>query len=71
MLVQVREDLLDHHRILDAGDDPDGATARPVGLHVDAKYALQALRIIHRSGNQLFLAVSADEGLDTYRSEHL
>ena len=37
------ENLLDHHRVFDAGNDPDRPAAGSAGLDVDAKYALQAL----------------------------
>jgi hypothetical protein len=40
----VIQDLPDHHRILDAGDDPDGPTAGLAGLNVDIEHPLQALR---------------------------
>ncbi len=43
------EDLLDHQRILDAGDDPDGATAGSAGLDVDVEHPLQALSPGHRN----------------------
>jgi hypothetical protein len=38
LLVQVREDLLDHHRILDAGDNPDGAIPHDVPLIEQARH---------------------------------
>ena len=42
--LQVIEDLLDYHRIFDAGDDPDLAAAFPADLDVDIENVLQALR---------------------------
>ncbi len=45
LLVQVSEDFLDHRRILDAGNDPDGATAGSAGLDVDVEHPFQALRL--------------------------
>jgi hypothetical protein len=44
-LFEVGEDLLDRHRVLDAGDDPDRPAAGPAGLDVDAEYPFQALRL--------------------------
>ena len=41
--IQMVEDLSDHPRVFDAGDDPDGASACPAGLDVDPEYALQTL----------------------------
>ena len=35
LLVEVGEDLIDHHWVLDAGNDSDGATAGPAGVDVD------------------------------------
>ena len=46
--VEVGEDLLDDHRIIDAGDDLDAAAASPTGLDVDVEYPHQALRPGHR-----------------------
>jgi len=43
-LIEVSEDLLDHHRILGAGNDLDGATIGTVGLDVDFERPLQAPR---------------------------
>ena len=40
--LEVAEDLLDHHRIFDAGDDLDVATAAVVGLDVDIEHASSA-----------------------------
>ena len=41
------EDLLDHHRIFDAGDDLDLACASLAGFNVDVEYALQSARPRH------------------------
>jgi hypothetical protein len=46
--LQVSEDLLDHRRIFDAGDDFHRATAFLAGLDVDIENALEALRPGHR-----------------------
>ena len=35
------EDLLDHHRIVNAGDDPDRPAAFPAGLDVDIEHPLE------------------------------
>ena len=45
--MQVSEDLLDHHRVLDAGDDAHRPAAHRAGLDVDAEHALEALRPSH------------------------
>ena len=37
------EELVDHHRIFDAGDDLDDATAAVAGLDVDVEHTLQVL----------------------------
>jgi len=37
----VGEDLLDHHRIVDAGDDPHRPAAFTAGLDVDIKHPLE------------------------------
>jgi hypothetical protein len=37
-VLQVIEDLLDHHRIFDAGDDLYGTAAGLAGLNVDTEY---------------------------------
>ena len=42
------EDLLDHHRILNAGNDLDGTAAFPAGLDVDGEHPLESLRPGHR-----------------------
>ena len=39
------EDLLDHQRVFDAGDDLDAAAASLTGLDVDVEYPLQAQRL--------------------------
>jgi len=44
-LIEVGEELLDHHRVRDTGDHLDRPAAGPAGLDVDAKYLLQALRL--------------------------
>ncbi len=44
LLVHVNENLIDYHRVLDAGDDSDSTTTFLAGLDVDAKYAFEALR---------------------------
>ena len=41
------ENLLDHHRVFDAGDDLYGATAAFAGFDVDVEHPLQALRPSH------------------------
>jgi hypothetical protein len=41
----VPEDLLDHHRIVDAGDDLNLAAAALAGLDVDIEHPLQASRL--------------------------
>ena len=43
------EDLLDHHRTLDAGDDLDVAAAGLAGLDVDAEDTLQTLTPVSHS----------------------
>ena len=43
--IAVGENLLDHHRLFDAGNDPDHPATGSAALDVDAKYALQALRL--------------------------
>ena len=45
--VQVGENLLDHHRVFDAGDDLYGATAAFAGFDVDVEHPFQALRPGH------------------------
>ena len=42
--LEVREDLLNHERIFDAGDDLNAAATAVAGFDVDLEYALQALR---------------------------
>ena len=42
--LEVREDLLNHDRSFDAGDELDAAAAAVAGFDVDLEYALQALR---------------------------
>ena len=42
---EVGEDLLDHLRVFDAGDDLDAAAASLTGLDVDVEYPLQAQRL--------------------------
>lgn len=37
--IQMGEDLADHGRILDTGDDPDGTAADTAGFDVDIEYA--------------------------------
>lgn len=44
---QVGKDLLDHHRIFNAGDDLDGVAAAVADLDVDVENALQALPPSH------------------------
>ena len=46
--VEVGQNLLDYHWVLDAGDDSHRRATGPAGLDVDAEYALQALRPRHR-----------------------
>ncbi len=48
LLLQVIKDLLNHHRILKAGDHFDGATAFTTRLDIDVEYMLQALHPAHR-----------------------
>jgi hypothetical protein len=43
-LGEVGENLPDHHRIFDAGDDAHRPAAGCAGLDVDPEHALQALR---------------------------
>jgi len=38
------EDLLDHRRVFDTGNDLHPPTTVPAGLDVDPEYALQTLR---------------------------
>lgn len=45
LFLQVGEDLLDHHRIFDAGDDLDDAAAFTAGLDVDVEHPLGSLRL--------------------------
>ncbi len=62
----MRENLLDHHRVLDAGDDPERATTGRTGLDVDAEDAHQALCPGHRGpafGRRGLLAVIGDLAL--------
>jgi hypothetical protein len=42
-LVEVSENLLDHHRIFDAGHYPDGPAAGSTGLDVDTINTFEAL----------------------------
>jgi len=42
------EDLFDHYRVFDAGNDLGGAAAFTAGLDVDIEYTLQSLRSGHR-----------------------
>ena len=37
---EVREDLVDARRVFDAGNEPDGAAARPAGLDIDVEHPL-------------------------------
>ena len=58
-LIEVGEDLLDHHRIVDAGDDPHRPAAFPAGLDVDIEHPLETLHPVHRCpslGGGLLLA---------------
>ena len=58
-LIEVGEDLLDHHRIVDAGDDPHRPAAFTAGLDVDIEHPLETLRPAHRCpslGRGLLLA---------------
>jgi hypothetical protein len=48
VLIEVRENLRDHHRVFDTGDDPERTAAGPAGLDVDAEYPFQALGPAHR-----------------------
>jgi hypothetical protein len=41
----VREDLLDHHRVFNAGNDPDAAATSLAGLEIDVDHVLEALRL--------------------------
>jgi len=43
----MRENLLDHHWVLDAGNDPGRSAAGLASLYVDVKYTLRALRLGH------------------------
>ena len=43
--LEVSEDLLDHRRFFDAGDDLDVTAAVLAGLDVDVENALQTLRL--------------------------
>jgi len=56
LLVEVGEDLLDHQRILDAGNDPDGATAGSADLDVDVDQS---------AGQPICTAVGCLSGCDT------
>jgi hypothetical protein len=47
-VLQVIEDLFDHHWVFDAGDNLDSAAAFPAGLDVDIEDPLQTLRPAHR-----------------------
>ncbi len=47
-MLQVIEDLLDHHRVFDAGDDFHGTAAGAAGLDVDIEYTLEPLCPCHR-----------------------
>jgi len=49
------ENLLDHHWVLDAGNDPDRFAAGLASLYVDVKYTLQALRLRHGFDVQISL----------------
>ena len=40
-LIEVGENLLDHHRIVDAGDDPHRPAAFTAGLDVDIEHPLE------------------------------
>ena len=46
--VEVREDLLDHHGVLDTSDDPQCPAAGRTGLDVDTKNRLQQLHLGYR-----------------------
>ena len=47
LFLQMGEDLLDHHRVFNTGNDLDGAAAFTAGFHVDIEDALEALRPGH------------------------
>ena len=46
--MKVGENLLDHHRVFDAGDDPDRAAAGLTDLDVNIEPPLEPLRPAHR-----------------------
>ena len=46
--LEVGQDLLNHHRVFDAGGDLDAAAAGLAALDVDIEYALEALSPSHR-----------------------
>jgi hypothetical protein len=43
--LEVGQDLLNHHRVFDAGGDLDAAAAGLAALDVDVEYALEALSL--------------------------
>jgi hypothetical protein len=45
---QVRQDLLNDHRILDTGNDPDRTSTDSARLNIDTENLLQSLRPAHR-----------------------
>lgn len=45
LAVEVGENLLDHHRILDTDDDPHGTTAGDAGFDVDVEHPFVAVRL--------------------------
>lgn len=47
-VVKVREDLLNHHWVFDAGDDPDRPAAGTASLDVDIENSLEPLCPCHR-----------------------
>ena len=57
--LQMGENLLNDHRVVDAGDDPHRPAAFPAGLDIDIEHPLETLRPAHRCpslGGSLFLA---------------
>ncbi len=63
LLLQVIENPLDHHRVLDAGHDLHGPAAGRTGLDVNIENTFQALRPAHRcpafGGRSCLLGVAA------------
>ena len=49
-MIQMVEDLSDHPRVFNTGNDLHPPATAPAGLDVDPKYALETLRLFQCSG---------------------